>query len=86
MKAVEPEWDEKMLSWVVQRTEHWIVSVTPMLFNDRILLTHVAEYPHLWVAGWCYDKGGAAFLAAAVFDPEKGESPVGYKKIAQDRR
>lgn len=79
-------WDAQLKSYIVRRTEEWVVSVTPMIFNDRIVLTHVSEYPYAWTAGWCYDKGGAAFLAAHVYDPDTMQEPVGYKKLAADRR
>lgn len=80
------EWDDQLKSYVVRRTGEWIVSVTPMIFNDRILLTHVSDYPYKWTAGWCYDKGGAAFFAAHVYDPDTMQEPVGYKKLAADER
>lgn len=80
------EWDDQMRSAIIKRTEHWIVSVTPMMFNDRVLLTSHEEYPWLWTAGFCYDKGGAAYVAAAIWDPETELRPVGYKKVAADGR
>lgn len=79
-------WDERIGAWVVKRTENWIVAVAPMIFNDRILLTHVDEYPRTWTAAWCYDKGGAAFIAAHVFDPDTSNEPAGFKKLAGDTR
>lgn len=82
----EFEWDNKLGAWVVKRTEHWIVSVTPMLFNDRVCLTSHLEYPRTWTAGWCYDQNGSAFLAALAFDPESERQPVGFKKLAADHR
>lgn len=75
-------WDEPMKSYVIHRTGPWIVSVSPMLFNSRVLLTHVAEYPLSWTAGFCYDKGPAAPLAAAAWDPLATPRPVGFKKVA----
>ena len=63
---VEPYYDPKMESVVVKKSDNWIVSVTPMIFNDRVLLTTEMDYPYGWTAGWCYDKGGAAILAAAT--------------------
>jgi hypothetical protein len=79
-------WDEQIQSYVVTVTANWIVSVTPMIFNDRICLTHRRDYPWFITSGWCYDKGAAAHLAAAVFDPETEHEPVGYKKVAVDQR
>lgn len=57
------------------------VQVMPMLFNDRLVLTPMTAtwgYDH----GWCYDKGGAAFLAALVWNPSTEAEPAGYKKRA----
>lgn len=75
-------WDERLQSDVVRTDGPWIVSVTPMIYNDRIYLTHVSEYPNCAVAGYCYDKGGGAYLAAAIWDPLTEDRPVGFKKIA----
>lgn len=80
--VTEGEYDEKMGSLVVRKIGCWIVSVTPMIFNDRVLLTHVDEYPATVSGGWCYDKGGAAMLAALVYNPETEPRPSGYKKEA----
>jgi hypothetical protein len=78
--------DETTQTVIVKETAEWIVSVAPMIFNDRVLLTHQSEYPDFWTAGWCYDKGGAAFLAAIAWDPDAEPAPVGFKKLAADRR
>lgn len=80
------QWDEDTQSFVVKVTEHWIVSVCPMIFNDRLLLSAHEDYPWGWTAGWCYDKGPLAHLAAVVFDPEAEWEPVGFKKLAADAR
>jgi|SoimicMinimDraft_6_1059734.scaffolds.fasta_scaffold94756_1 hypothetical protein len=79
--VMPPEWDEEMKCWVVRRTEHFDVRVIPMIFNDRLVIAdrgHTFGYDH----GWCYDKGGAAVLAALVWDPETQDAPVGWKKQA----
>lgn len=78
--------DEKIQSLVVKETEKWIVSVTPMIFNDRVILTGRDQYPHTYTAGYCYDQGGAAILAAMAWDPETEHDPVGFKKKACDSR
>lgn len=72
----------------IKTTEHWVVAVMPMLYNDRIVLTtHEAwEQETYFIAGWCYDKGGAAALAAHAWDPETEQKPVGFKKEAFDAR
>lgn len=57
------------------------IQILPMGFNDRLALnpkTAQWGYDH----GWCYDKGGAAILAALVWDPETEAEPPGYKKRA----
>jgi hypothetical protein len=83
----EPYWDQKIQSMIVKETDEWIVSITPMIFNDRVLLTHKErDYPYGWTAGWCYDKGGAAMLAAMAWDPGVEREPLGYKKVAGDAR
>lgn len=81
-----PYLDEPTQSKVVGHFGDWMVSVTPMLFNDRILLTHRDGYPMFVTAGFCYDKGGAAMLAAYMWNPEQTDLPLGYKKIAYDAR
>lgn len=86
LKTEGGRWDEQMQSMVIRETEHWIVSVTPMIFNDRIVLTSRDEYPWSYTAGFCFDKGGSAVLAALVWDPEVDKYPQGYKKIACDAR
>lgn len=83
---VELGWNNVANTNVVQVTGKWVVSVTPMIFNDRVLLTHVDEWPWTWTAGWCYDKGAAAHLAAAAWDVETEREPKGYKKVAGDLR
>ncbi len=82
----ELRWDPAIGSWIVKETDDWIVSVTPMIFNDRVLFTQRAEYPNFCTAGWCYDKGPAAILAAMAWDPDTQHSPVGHKKVAFDAR
>lgn len=84
--APELGWNDVAQTMVIKVVGEWIVSVTPMIFNDRVLLTHVDEWPLMWTAGWCYDKGGAAHLAAEVWDVEHEREPVGYKKLAADLR
>lgn len=78
--------DEQIQSLVIKETDEWIVSVTPMIFNDRVILTHRDQYPMTYTAGWCYDKGAAAILAAMAWNPDEEFEPVGYKKIACDSR
>lgn len=78
-------WDQQLRAFVVTETEEWVVSVTPMIFNNRICLTHRSQYPFAYQAGWCYPKGPAAFLAALAWNPdtfEAGGEPAGFIKRA----
>lgn len=81
-----PYFDQETLTLVVNHHGDWMVSVAPMIFNDRVMLTHRDAYPTFVTAGFCYDKGGAAPLAAAAWNPLQDFRPVGYKKIAHDAR
>lgn len=84
---MEPYFDPEIASTVVKESDEWIVSVTPMIFNDRIFLTHKTyDYPHGATAGFCYDKGGSAMLAAMAWDFEHDHEPPGHKKVAFDSR
>lgn len=59
----------------------YLIQIMPMIYNDRLIMTprnSAVAYHH----GWCYDKGGAAYLAALVWDPQTQGEPVGYKKRA----
>lgn len=57
----------------------WLLQVTPMGFNDRVILTPQA-CPSIRDFGWCYDKGGSALLALLAWDPEIEGEPAGFKK------
>lgn len=83
---VTPKWDQDVNSWVVKHTAHWVVLVSPMLFNNRVLLSDPEEWVFGWTAGFCYDKGPAAMLAAIAWDPETDRWPAGFKKVAADAR
>lgn len=43
--ASEPYWDPEIESMVIKKTENWIVSVSPMAFNDRVILMTQGDYP-----------------------------------------
>lgn len=60
------------------------IDITPMLFNDRIVVTLKKDYPYGTVAGFCYDKGAAASLAAMhwIDHWEELDEPLGHKKVA----
>lgn len=81
-----PYWDDQIESLVYKHVGPWMVSVTPQIFNDRVLLTHREQYPRRWTAGFCYDKGPAAGLAAMAWNPDEERNPAGFKRIAADER
>lgn len=59
----------------------YLIQIMSMIFNDRLVLTpKTATWGHDF--GWCYDKGGAAGLAALVWNPQTEGEPVGFKKRA----
>jgi hypothetical protein len=76
--------DKEIGGYVVRIDGPWIVAVVPMLFNDRIVLTHIEQYPLFVTAGYCYDKGVGAGVAAQVWNPLTDPRPVGWKKVAYE--
>lgn len=80
-----PYWDPEQREFIVQRTDKWVVTVTPMLFNERVCLATHDEHGSFYTAGFCYDKG-AAVAAALIWDPQTEQRPTGFKKIAFDSR
>jgi hypothetical protein len=73
----------------------WRIMVAWYGFNDRVTIADAAGgwrtgYGH----GWCYPRGGPAFLAAALWDPQRHDepphvpggdgAPVGWHKRATD--
>lgn len=59
----------------------YLIQILPMVFNMRIVMTP-KDCQGVYDYGWCFDKGPAAFLALAVWDPETEAEPPGYKKRA----
>lgn len=59
----------------------WAVQIVVMIFNDRLVLAEPGLYGNPCF-GWCYDKGGAAHLAALAWNPEIDGEPAGFKKAA----
>jgi hypothetical protein len=81
MELLDPPEPHPLLGVVVGRWGGWLVAVMPMAYNDRLILAGddgKYGYDH----GWCYPKGGAAALAARVWDPETQAEPPGYIKRA----
>lgn len=83
-----PYFDPEIASVVIGHagTEgEFMVSVSPMLFNDRVLVTHRSQYPLTVAAGFCYPReGGAASVAAALWVEHWDEMdvPPGFVKEA----
>jgi hypothetical protein len=59
----------------------YYIQIMPMIFNDRIVMTP-ASCPYVYDHGWCFTKGGAAILAALIWNPQTEAEPLGYKKRA----
>ena len=59
-----------------------IIRIIPMIFNDRLTIGPLELDHQEFYHGWCYDKGGAAYLAASLWDPIAQDEPMGYKKKA----
>jgi hypothetical protein len=64
----------------------YLIQIMPMAFNDRLVMTPESS-PMTYDHGWCFAKGGAAYLAALVWDPETAGEPVGFiKRIGLTKR
>lgn len=80
-----PWFDQESQTLVIGHPEpDFRIDVAPMIFNDRIVVSFKEDYPHFTVAGFCYDKGLPAVLAAIAWLNGWGEMdvPVGFKKEA----
>lgn len=84
--APAPGWNTEIMGSVVKVTPGWVVAVVPMIYNDRVVLCSRNEWRTGYTAGFCYDKGGSAALAALAWNPEETLNPDGFKKIACDSR
>lgn len=62
----------------------WLLQIVPTLTDDRIVLTD-ESYPAVYDYGWCYDKGGEAFLALIAWDLAQDPEPAGYTRRALPR-
>lgn len=60
--------------YTVKETATHLVEVTPMIYNDRVVLTPKSCLLG-YDAGWCYPKGGVAAWAALLFDPDTMDEP-----------
>lgn len=64
----------------------YLIQVMPMIYNDRLVMTPKSR-PYIYDWGWCFPKGSAAILAAAVWDPATQDEPAGYiKAVITGRR
>jgi hypothetical protein len=86
MDVPEIGWNDDIQTSIVKITDEWIIGVTPMIYNNRVVLMNKSEWRTGYTAGFCYDKGAAAALAALAWDPEEDFYPAGFKKIACDSR
>ena len=91
----ETGWNDQIPAFVAKVTEHWVVAVSPMIFNDRIIISPVEDWTTSVTAGWCYDRVEASdpiaatlrtMAIAAEWDPEVDREPRAYKKCAFDAR
>lgn len=84
--VIPPRWDDALCAFVVRDHPDFLVSVVPMLFNHRVVLTLRQDYPLTYVAGWCYSERWPAFAAAIEWNPEVERRPSGFVKEAVDLR
>lgn len=63
----------------------YLLQIAPMAFNERIIMTP-EDIPLVYDHGWCYDRGGLAFIALIGWDPAAEGEPAGYKKRATLRQ
>jgi hypothetical protein len=86
--GIEAVWPARLhdnLALTIGRWGGWLVQVMPVLYNDRLVLTPQAAPDTAFDHGWCYPKGGAAVLAAAIWRPDRQGAPAGYLKQATQR-
>lgn len=83
-EAEYPWPDKNTFTMVFGHVGDFRIDVAPMIFNDRLLVNHRSDYPYFVVAGFCYDKGGLAAIAAMAWlaNWEEFDVPPGFKKIA----
>ena len=79
-----PSFERTRYGWKVLETDTHTIEIWPMLYNDRIV-TVPHDSPMTVDRYWCYDKGGAAHLAAAAWDGSPDSEPVGWKKAHGER-
>lgn len=83
--ADPPYWDDKIESLVVAQTGEYLVSISRMIYTERIVITGLDEYPSCYTAGWDFEPG-AAVAAAQAWNPDNEWEPKGYIRVACDAR
>lgn len=74
--------------WRIRSTERFHVDILRMLGgNLRVVTTPVSD-PWSYTRAWCYQRPWVeVVLAAAAFDPDEDEEPVGWiKQVWTERR
>lgn len=76
-------------SFVIAKTDEFVVEVTPMIFNWRVVVATPDQYQSTWEKGYCYFGTGLETLIRATIAAEewaKGDpfttDPEGYDKRA----
>mgnify|MGYP007028434302 CR=1 FL=1 len=78
------EWNDLLMGYVVSENENYFVIVRPMLVNDRVIEIEKDEQ-FFGKRYWCYPRGGAAFLAAKVWEQDDQTEPIGWIKSWDER-
>jgi hypothetical protein len=76
---IDQKWDDAVASWRVGQVGGYLVHITPMIVNHRVVLTPVDDQ-YTYDIGWCYDSLADAVIALAQWQPTSGERPPGFKK------
>lgn len=71
-------WDDKRATYVIACTRTHLIEVSPMMFNDRLVLTPLSN-PMVYDAFWCFPPG-TAFDAAWTWLASDDDEPSGWIK------
>jgi hypothetical protein len=74
-------------SFIIRRTDDYVIEVNPMLFNWRLCVALAEEFGRTYVHGYCYfgtDHTALirAIVAAMGWDDPLNTDPVGFDKKA----
>jgi hypothetical protein len=74
--------------WRVRETQKYFVDVMLMMYGNLRIVLVPKGGPYCYERGWCYHASlPAVVFAAAAFDPDRGQEPVGWiKEIGTERR